>query len=286
MLTKADVSDLIARVGLADKTDQVMTLIRPGWRLEFAEGRGLTHLGGVPSLAPDERWPLNERGIPMTFLAQVDCSTLPELPAEWAEDLVWGHAGQLLRIFADHIDQPDGEAAVVVLGCPPDVTLELAAQPPVPDPFPEGGPSDWADAEMRYFTVPHVTVTPVAMLTASQIHPDIPAPEGHFEHPALLELDDKLRMAGVPPHTDHRYAETRSWSMTHLAGHAYPTHDDPRFYLAGGREHLETWCTLIAIHDTPGFIAVGELGSFAVYLPVSDLANGDYQRARSIIEMA
>lgn len=62
MLSKADVAALIARVGLADKADQVMTLIRPGWRLESAKGGGLTHLGAVPSLAADERWPLNDRG--------------------------------------------------------------------------------------------------------------------------------------------------------------------------------------------------------------------------------
>src|SRR5262249_10861877 len=40
--------------------------------------RGRTHLGGLPTAPADFRWPRAPDGTPYTFMAQVDCSDLPD----------------------------------------------------------------------------------------------------------------------------------------------------------------------------------------------------------------
>ncbi|WP_372517987.1 DUF1963 domain-containing protein [Solirubrobacter ginsenosidimutans] len=52
-------------------------------------------------VAPDELWPHNHSGIPMTFLAQVNCDELPEWAEEWTASALRPPAGLLLRAFAN-----------------------------------------------------------------------------------------------------------------------------------------------------------------------------------------
>ncbi|SMX30720.1 DUF1963 domain-containing protein [Actibacterium lipolyticum] len=101
------------------------------------EATGHSYLGGRPCLPSSIAWPLHgETGLPMHFLAQIDCSDLPKseatsvLPAE----------GQLM-FFADldeemvWEDTPDAPAATRVVYVPADQVTNQEAE--LPDLLPE-----------------------------------------------------------------------------------------------------------------------------------------------------
>ena len=50
----------------------MLAAIRPAYRIERATD-GPHRLGGLPDLAPGEQWPHDERGVPHTFVAEIDC---------------------------------------------------------------------------------------------------------------------------------------------------------------------------------------------------------------------
>ena len=95
-------------------------LHRPYPPIDFPETH--SHLGGLPLLPPGVAWPRSSGGIPLHFLAQIDCADLPArgglLPdqgvlfffAKIDEEMDWGCGdpqddGQVL--FAEHAgDEP------------------------------------------------------------------------------------------------------------------------------------------------------------------------------------
>jgi len=90
-LTHDDVRRIAREEGLGRDTDALLDSVRPGWRLEVRRGvtpLGGSRIGGDPDLAADEPWPLNHRGVPMTFLAQIDVDALPELDEAWTAHAV------------------------------------------------------------------------------------------------------------------------------------------------------------------------------------------------------
>lgn len=82
LLSRAAVLRLIARHDLQPHRDAVLAAIRPGyWLLPGDAAR--TRIGGLPDLAPGERWPQTGAGFPYTFVAQIDCSALPPMESRF-----------------------------------------------------------------------------------------------------------------------------------------------------------------------------------------------------------
>jgi hypothetical protein len=286
MLSKADVQRLASEAGLTGADhERAIRNVRPGWRLIAAEGPSRSHIGGQPDLAPDEEWPTDDDGIPFTFIAQIDCRDLSPLPAPWDEELAWPHGGQLLRIFAALIAEPFTYAEAAVLTCDPAVSTQPTARPPVPDPYPRHARNADAEDEQRIFELPGTGVTFVPTLNGSHIS----LPPDHAEREQLRIFDHRLRYDGAPE-PDYYEPDTwdrdRPWYQSHLAGCAYPTHDDARY----GREpDPEDWTTLLAIgdgdHDGPT-LGLGEITAIQLYLPKEDLARGKYDRIFSDTPMS
>lgn len=85
-------------------------LLRPGARLEVAAGSDdvAGRLGGLPALPAASEWPLWEGHGPLSFVASIDCASLPLA----AVDIDLPDAGTLLFFYFDgQLD--DGEALVL-----------------------------------------------------------------------------------------------------------------------------------------------------------------------------
>ena len=167
MLDSRGVADLAERHGLGGISEQLRARVRAGWRLELARGLtnvGASRVGGEPDLTPDESWPLNPDGVPLVFLAQIDCATLPALGDYWPS-VEWQHGGALLRLFADLIDNGGEPRPAVVLACSDRAALQRVPQPA--DPLAGRGPFP----EHRACTahLPESAVTAVPFLTAPEV---------------------------------------------------------------------------------------------------------------------
>jgi len=163
LLGREEVIALIAEHGLTEHREPILAAIRPGYRLS-PDPRSPHRLGGLPDLAPGERWPHDEHGIPYTFVAQIDCSQFPPLVSEFTAP-EWNHGGQLLRIFAA-LDArvPEGGPAIA-FACAPDAPLTRTEVPPRPDAVPEDAFEPDDDSLRRLEEVP-VRLTP--FLTARE----------------------------------------------------------------------------------------------------------------------
>src|SRR5690242_16549976 len=105
MMSSAEVVELARTEGLGDLAEDLAGWVRPGWRL-VPSGRpaapGVSKVGGSPDLAAGETWPMSPRGIPLGFVAQIDCDALPPIAPEWQHRLrPWRHSGRLVRLFID-----------------------------------------------------------------------------------------------------------------------------------------------------------------------------------------
>jgi hypothetical protein len=110
-MTRREVLQPVEAEGLGAYAEDLVARVRPGWRLDLDPGEsgsrpGTSKIGGAPDLADGELWPRNARGIPMTFLAQIDGSSLPQLNPAWPDPHPWAHGGELIRVFADLLDNP------------------------------------------------------------------------------------------------------------------------------------------------------------------------------------
>ncbi len=96
---------------------------RAAWAPVFQRGPGAltgSHLGGRPYLADGDAWPTGTDGVPLTLLAQIDLTTLPEpidgLPRSGLLQLFFalhGAQGSLVRVV-----EPDAEASRAPLADP------------------------------------------------------------------------------------------------------------------------------------------------------------------------
>src|SRR4051794_38227971 len=123
VLSRSDVRKVAGEEGLAEFADRLVDSVAPGWRLDIGQGAvlgpGATKIGGDPDLAFGEPWPVNHRGIPMTFLAQINTDELPALSEEWVTVAWRPPARVLLRVFADLVDNPVEPGPARVLAAAP-----------------------------------------------------------------------------------------------------------------------------------------------------------------------
>ena len=273
LLTRVEVERLIDARDLGQHRDAVLAAIRPGYWLDPGEPDSPHRIGGLPDLAPGERWPHDERGFPFTFVAQIDCSALPSIVSEFPLP-EWNHDGALLRIFAALDARIPEPGPAIALSCPPGTTLARAELPPRPDPLP---PDLWEPEDESLRQLDELPVRLVPVLTAQTAwYVGIPSEVTH----RYEELARRLPVAGGRP----REAQ---WQMSQLLGHGENLQgDDPT--TAGEHALPEIpragWGTLLNIPDHSG-MSFGDGGGLAVIIPLVDLAAGRYDRMVTDLSM-
>lgn len=260
LLSRVEVAKLIDACGLSEHRDAVLDGVLAGYRLEPG-GEGRTRVGGLPDLAEGEAWPHSADGIPYTFVAQIDCATLPPLPEDFAGP-PWEHDGALVRIFAALVPDPAGPA--LALACPPGTPVRRAALPPGPDP----------GDELREL---HETPVRAVPCLTSKLAWYVFGDRSRREMEAHAEFARRLAAGGAEP-------TRRTWGNgdLQLLGHVETMQGaDPRH--AGSPRHrdvgdLDAWRILINIDDGYPDLSFGDGGALAIVAPVADLAAGRYDR--------
>ena len=261
--TRADVAALIAECGLDAHRERILASVRPGYRLEEVPD-GPHRLGGLPDFAPGESWPHDEHGMPYTFVAQIDCSALPPLAAEFHPP-AWGHGGALLRIFAA-LDGRVEEFPALALACPADAPLTRATEvPPRPDPLPE---DIWEPDDDSHRELSEMRVVAVPVLTS------VFAEGAGITDDEYWDFKLRLKLGGRALDADDS-----GWAGNQLLGHAQsPYGDDLRPGTKWGDEDddPEGWCVLAMLNDTD--ISLGDGNGLAIMIRAEDLAAGRYDR--------
>jgi hypothetical protein len=301
MMSADDVADVARQEGLADVAEDLVGWVRPGWRV-VPSGEpplsGVSKVGGSPDLAEGERWPVSARGIPMGFVAQIDCRAIAPLTVEWQEKVrSWRHNGQLVRLFIDVLDDWELGAACA-LACDPRSPLTRTAAPPVPDPWPPGG--RWDDLELaersRLYVLPETAVRFEPFLTAPETHPVL--------RPELHQFDERaerygqwiyrLRIDGAP---NDGSSLIKPWEVHHLLGEAMSIQDDIRSLGAMLHQRADEWVAERAVPADPALadeaawqvllglhmddrlcLEIHDGGAIQVLAPVADLAEGRLER--------
>jgi hypothetical protein len=258
-LSRAEVVDLIDECDLGEHRDRVLAAVRPAYWIERAAD-GPHRIGGLPDLAPGEQWPHDERGVPHTFVAEIDCSQLAPLSTEFPAP-AWGHQGARLRIFAALAGRVDDFAAVV-LPVPPGVPVTRCAEaPPCPDDI-----EDWDEdeegellLELEEHTVrANPTLTAMTAWTAGLTDAD----SDDYD-----TFRDRLVRGGRP------LGDEEEWQQIQLLGHAATWQgEDPRTYADFPDGDVDDWAVLLAFHHT------FDLAYLSIVIPVQDLAAGRYDR--------
>jgi hypothetical protein len=297
MVSRARVIELAEAAGLADHAGDLLPSVRPGWRLDLEldaspDRPAASKIGGDPDLTPGEGWPLNRRGIPMTFVAQIDASRLPPLDGQWPVPAPWRHGGQLVRMFADLLDNPIEPGPCVVLQCAPDAPLTRTRPPAPPNPLPPGGAWDGAPLSDRFQRLPEAAVRPTPFLSAPELHPVLKPEMWDFSEPA----DRSERWATSLRTADEGAPPRDPYEVHHLLGEACSIQDDVREAGAmvaadpswgalppeAGDPTLTTedaWRVLLAIHfDERIRLNIHDGGAFHLIAPIADLAQGRYDR--------
>jgi hypothetical protein len=300
MIDRAAVRELAVAEGLRDHADLVLAAVRPGWNLEpdpmlDVSTLGIAKIGGDPDLMPSERWPLNRRGVAMTFLAQVDCATLPSPPQEWPDPGPWSHGGQFIRLFADLLDSPHEPCAACALAAPLDAEIARVAAPPIPDPWPPGGPSDYAEPEERYHRLAEAAIRPRPFLTVPEALPGV---KEHFDDFSALaqrytDFSFRLRIDGRPlqPGTSPGPLE-----IHHLLGESCSLQGDVRTMAtlvgtdpdAAAQWNIapdsaladeDAWSILLGLHwDDRIGLQIEDAGALHILVPAADLTAGRLDR--------
>lgn len=286
MLSRSQVTAFAVQRGFADRAARLAETVEPGWSLEpssdlNAAAPAVTKIGGGADLADNEQWPRNARGIALTLLAQINCSALPEWTQEWSRPTLWPHEGRLLRIFADLVDNPVGAGHALVLDCSCETPVRRHAAPPLPDPWPRGGPYDIGLPEDRYPQLPDAPVVARPYVGPPSF---IPANLGPLPgSDEIYRYDDWVNLASRDGAPDDVPAVVHS-----LLGPAISTNiDDVRGTFAsgnGGSLTPENWVPLLHIgHDEQLGLDLA-FGAFTVLLPRADLARADYRRAMCVAQ--
>jgi len=251
-----------------------------------------------------EPWPVNHRGIPLTFLAQINTDELPALSEEWVT-LAWRPlAGVLLRVFADLVDNPVEPGPARVLAAAPDDDLVRTASPGVPSPWPAGGQWDGLDASERVIELPEASVRLTGFLTAPEIDPML-APEGGFSTGAMgnayYAWANRLRLDGLD-YNDDSCQERMPWEVHHFLGEASSVQGDVRGYAASIFEsdrlaaffgfrpddrlaHDDAWQALLSLHNDDSIdLNILDGGVYTVLVPTVDLRDGTFHPAICAID--
>jgi hypothetical protein len=265
LLTREEVAALIDEHDLGEHREKILAAIRPAYRL-VPDTHSPHRIGGLPDLAPGERWPHDEDGIPYTFVAQIDCSQLPPVVSEF-DGPPWNHGGALLRIFAALDGRAPEGGPAVALACPPDAPLTRTEVPPRPDPMPADVFEPDDDSLRRLEEVP------------VRLQPFLTARQGWYVLGARadqLRYDDfayALEAGGAKPRRD-------AWQDAQLLGHASNEQGEDPIHAGTWLDEDtvdEDWCTLLNLPAHPG-MSFGDGGSLAVVIRVEDLAAGRYDR--------
>jgi hypothetical protein len=281
MLNVADVDELLVTAGLDEHAVTIREAVRPGWVLHpqpapSSGSLGASKIGGQPDLGADEVWPTSAAGAPFTFLAQVNCATLPAGDSSWSDGEAPLIRTSLLRCFANLAEEPGDCAAAVLLI---DVARPLA---PTPRPDFDAPPPD-RDLTLE---LPEVFVAALACLTLPESLSGISGGFEDFSDRATRygELTRTLRAASVddsaavgrrPPHQflgeptsvqdDVRNtgaAAARSEYAAQLLG----IETDPELT---GRS---AWRTLLGLHwDDRIGLYIEDLGAYHLLIPEVDL---------------
>jgi Domain of unknown function (DUF1963) len=301
VLTQDDVRRIACEERLTEFAESLVGVVRPGWRLDLREEGVVppsrSKIGGEPDLAPDESWPINYRGIPMTFLAQVNCDELPEMPRVWRASVLRPPPGLLLRVFADLLDNPFEPGAACVLATSPTRALVPTAAPGIPAPWPVGGQCDDLNASERVGELPQAFVRPTSFLTAPERHP-ILSPEGPRFDPMANRYyawANRLRLDGRDYNAES-YTGRMPWEVHHLLGEASSVQSDVRFDGAELFKYAkiaaflgyepdaqladpDAWQSLLSLHNDNSFgLEILDGGSYTVLVPTVDLRVGRFHR--------
>jgi hypothetical protein len=285
VLSPHEVREIALRHLPEERVDEALRAVRPGWRARLEESGPLL-IGGAAPLAEGERWPVNERGIPLTFLAAIDCAWLPGFDDSWPDPTGWRHDGALLRIFADLVDRPQDPGPATVLVAADGTEVFAVDPPPLPDPWPPAGDErDDPAPHQRVRALPAHRAIAEPFLTAQELafgplhvlDPD-PNVDGYRHFSFDLRLDGEERDWDDP--------RIRPFAVTHVAGEPCSVEEDVRTSACelledgGELQDEDEWRVLLAIHDGfGGDVEIHDGGAYHVLVPVEDLAVGRYDRA-------
>jgi hypothetical protein len=291
MLSKAGVADLARWCGLAEWASDLVSTVSLGWALTASSASSaaspLSKIGGLPDLASGEKWPYNERGIPMTLMAQLDLSRLESPTQDWTlADASWSVPSGVMRIFADLVDSPVDMCKAIIMLDANDAPLHAAPLPAVPDPWPAGGTCDVVLMEERYCSLPEIAVS---------LSPFLSAPETHHE----IDTGDGPPIGYRRWVNQLRLGEDGDEVLHALVGHPRTLHDDireaaalnfGRFVAADDGEHLaspDAWRPLLSLYDDDAYdLRIADGGSFTILAPAHDLVEGRYDRLICVPETA
>ncbi len=246
LLTREEVVALIGEHDLDAHRDAILAAVRPGYRLQ-RDPDGPHRIGGPPDLAPGEQWPVDDDGVPFTFVGQFDCSQLPPLPGEFPGP-AWPHGGQLVRLFSALDSDEGAPCPAIALACPSDASLTQS----------EFGP---------FLHEVRVQATP--FLTAQQSWHVL----GDGDHDSYDAFSAVLEASGREPPPD-------AWTIPQLLGHATNEQGEDTIlsahYAVPDRTYRD-WCTLFSLPCHEG-MSFGDGGSLAVVILHQDLAEARYDR--------
>ena len=262
--SRAEIAAAAASEGL--DAERLAAVARPALSLRLTRGPGPigeTKVGGWPDLAEDEEWPRNQAGVPMMFVAQLATAHLPDLePA----DQVWDHRGELVRLFADLIDNPydPGPAIGLATGA-----ADLRSTPP-----PDSGPID--DDAVR--ELPECLVVSAPVMTVPGVHPAVGDEDDPWSHPLQDDYDTFLDSIGY--HEVESPHQILGWPTQVQAD---PPHTGPYVEEIHNPRQEPTraadWRLLLQLHDDDSVgLEILDGGSYAFLMPAVDLAAGRYSR--------
>jgi hypothetical protein len=282
MWSEEDVRRVAASLLPDVAVEAAVAAIRPGWRLEECDDHAAAtvRVGGSATLVAGEDWPHNARGIPLTFLCEIHTGRLPPLPAEWADRITMpAHAG-VLRLFADLIDNPYAPSPVLISSLPAGETRRMPP-PPIPEPFPPGGPFDDAVTEHRVGQLPETAARTIPFLTLPEWRPgtEWDDDDAWRQLSYLVRVERDITWLRDPMRDDR---SPDPWSISHVLGEPTSIQEDVR--LAARDMHQDpdlrdvgAWQVLVALHRQ--LVSVFDGGAYHVLVPAHDLVDGRWDRA-------
>lgn len=266
-----------------ERVDDALRGVEPAWRLE-TDPAGEIRIGGPAALGPDEQWPRNARGIPLTFLALVPTVSLPLIPEPWHERVRWPHQRDVLRVFGDLVASPYEGGPVLILPAKHGAVLVDTEPPPLPDPWPVdeatfGREGNWddLDPDERIREFPATQVTAVVGLVAdenafwTEDHDHLDPDADGYE--SFAQVVWSTFMEAYPGQ-----AGPTGYGPAKIFGAPWLVQDDPRYEadVSGYQGTQRTdWTVLLELH----------IDGSAIYICVltAALADGTYEPAFSSI---